>query len=348
MLQQFPDLTKPPKYQENPPHDVVHHIITTGPPVYEKCRRLRHPLSNWVKEEFKNWISTGVCRPSSSQWASPIVIVSKDENNLCKSNDKKLLDLNYKKLRVVGDYTKLNQQIIPDRYPLPNYLFDSTNELQGASVFSKIDLVRAYFNIPIAEEDIKKTAVISPAGLYEFLRMIFGLRNAPSSFVRFIHQVLGDLPFVFAYIDDLLIFSRNLSEHYEHLLIVFQRLDKYKLTLNLEKCEFCVPELDFLGHRITKDGFRPTDQRVQYIKNLVKPKTIHSLRRILGTFNFYRRFVKQAAETLAPLNNLLKGKTGKKYRTPVPWTSELEQAFEKPSMNFQIIRYYIFLIVILN
>lgn len=171
MLQKVPDLTKPPKYQENPPHDVVHHITTTGPPVNEKCRRLQHPLSNWVKEEFRNWTSTGVCRPSSSQWASPIVVVSKDKNNVHKSNGKKSLDLNCKKLRIVGDYTKLNQQTIPDRYPLPN-LFDSTSELQGATVFSTIDLVRAYFNIPIAEEDIKKTAVISPAGLYKFCRFI--------------------------------------------------------------------------------------------------------------------------------------------------------------------------------
>ena len=154
----------------------------------------------------------------------------------------------------MGDYTKLNQQTTPDQFPIPN-LFDAANELHGSQVFSKIDLVRAYFNIPVAKEDIKKTAVISSARLFEFLHMPLGLHNAPSSFARFIHQVLGDLPFVFPYIDDLLIFSHNLSEHYDHPLTVFQRLDKFKLTLNLETCEFCVPKLDFLGHTISKEGF---------------------------------------------------------------------------------------------
>ena len=105
----------------------------------------------------------------------------------------------------MGDYTKLNQQTTPDWYPIPN-LFDATNELYGSQVFNKIDLVRAYFNIPVAKEDIKKTTVISSTGLFEFLRMPLGLCNAPSSFAHFIHQVLGDLPFVFPYIDELIIY----------------------------------------------------------------------------------------------------------------------------------------------
>jgi cleavage and polyadenylation specificity factor subunit 1 len=269
-----------------------------------------------VKEEFQQLAEVGVCRPSKSRWASPIVTIMKKG-----------------KLRIAGDYKRLNSQTLPDRYPLPN-LFDSTAQLHDCVIFSKIDLIRAYFNIPVFKDDVEKTAVISPAGLFEFEKMPFGLKNAPATFMRFINEVLGDLPFLFVYLDDILIFSKNETEHTEHISIVFQRLAKYGLTINLNKCEFCVTDLDFLGHNISRSGFRPTDSRVKYIKNLSKPETINGLRRTLGIFNFYRRFNKKAAQTLAPLNDILKGRSRKNDRTPVPWTPALEQSFEKAKYEF--------------
>ena len=202
----------------------------------------------------------------------------------------------------------MNSRAVPDRYPLPD-LRDSTQSLRGCTVFSKIDLVRAYYNIPIFKDDIHKTALISPCGLHEYLRMSFGLRNAPSTFQRFIGSIFQDLPFIFTFLDDSLIFSRNIEEHFKHLEIVFSRLNEVGLTMNLSKCIFVSEEVDFLGQTITKDGFKPTEERLQLIKNLPLPNNIAKLRKALGIFNFYRKFNPNAAAQMAPLNELLKGHT---------------------------------------
>jgi len=195
-------------------------------------------------------------------------------------------------------------------------------------------MVRAFYNIPIFDEHVYKTAVISPCGLHEYLRMPLGLRNAPSSFQRFIKSIVGDLPFVFCYIDDLLIFSRTEEEHYEHLATVFARLAKCGLTINLSKCQFVSDKVKFLGYTITKDGFSPSEQRVEIFKKLKLPATITELRRTLGSFTFYRNFCRKAAELLAPLHEILQGHPRKNDRTPIRWTEPQKQAFEASRQAF--------------
>ena len=244
LLAEFPNVAKPPQYQQQLKHDVVHHIETLGPPAFQKVRRLRPDLRQEVKDYFDEAVTMGLCRPSKSQWAAPLVPVQAKG----------------KKLRIVGDYKRLNAQTKPDRYPIPN-LHDSMAKLDGKKVFSCIDLVRAYHNIPIFPDDIEKTAVITPSSLFDFLRMSFGLRNASSMQQHFMHKILGYLPFLFIYIDDILCFSDSEEEHCEHLRIVFQILHKYSLAINLEKAKFFVCELDFLGQHISKDGFRPTEAK---------------------------------------------------------------------------------------
>ena len=147
----------------------------------------------------------------------------------------------------------LNNGTIPDRYPIPN-IQDFTASLHGTKIFTKIDLVRAYNQIPVEPSDIPKTAVIMAFGLFEFVRMPFGLRNAAQTFQRFIDEVLRGLDFCFGYIDDILIASTTPAEHLQHLRSVLHWLVDNGLTINPNKCVFGAESLDFLGHHVSSAG----------------------------------------------------------------------------------------------
>ncbi|GFT86668.1 hypothetical protein TNCV_1251331 [Trichonephila clavipes] len=186
--------------------------------------------------------------------------------------------------------------------------------------------------IPIAEEDKEKTAIITPFGLYEFNTMSFGLRNAPSTFQRFITEVLYGLDFVFPYLDDVLVASSTEEEHSEHLKMVFERFQQYGLRINVSKSVMGDDQVEYFGFLITAEESRPLPEKVQAILNYKLPETIHDLRTFLGMINFYRRYLKDAAKTQAPLHELLKG-AKKKDRRKVHWTDDTRRSFEKCKTN---------------
>ncbi|CAL8082084.1 unnamed protein product [Calicophoron daubneyi] len=175
----------------------------------------------------------------------------------------------------------------------------------------------------MADEDIPKTAVTTPFGLFEFVRMPFGLRNASQTFQRFMDQVVRDLDFAYVYIDDILVASNSPEEHYQHLASLFQRLKEHNISINADKCQLGVDKIIFLGHEITAQGIRPVESEVKIIREFPLPSSRTKLQRFLGLLNFYRRFIPRAAHVLQPLTDLLRGK-----EKPLVLTEEAKQAFE--------------------
>ncbi|XP_011859131.1 PREDICTED: uncharacterized protein LOC105556647 [Vollenhovia emeryi] len=210
ILAAFPELFRTAPVAPLEVRDVLHHIVTSGPPVSERPRRLSPDKLKVAKAEFKQMCEAGICQPSSSPWASPIHMVPKADGSW----------------RICGDYRRLNAVTIPDRYPPPR-LQDFAANLHGATVFSTLDLHAAYYEIPVAPEDVPKTAVTTPFGLFEFLVMTPGLRNAGQTFQRRMDQAFSGLDFVFVFFDDVLVASSSPEQHEEHLRIVCDRLKRF-------------------------------------------------------------------------------------------------------------------------
>jgi hypothetical protein len=157
-----------------------------------------------------------------------------------------------------------------DKYPIPN-IQDFTTRLHGCRVFSKLDLKKGYYQVKVEDDEICKTAVITPFGLWEFLRMPFGLRNAGQTFQRLMYQVLAGLDYVFVYLEDILIASPDEQTHQQHLWAVLERLQEMGRVLNAEKCLFGVSAVEFLGHHITAEGAKPLQQKVAALAEFWQP-----------------------------------------------------------------------------
>ncbi|GJU29407.1 putative nucleotidyltransferase, ribonuclease H [Tanacetum coccineum] len=249
----------------------------------------------------------GFIRSSTSPWGAPVLFVKKKDGSF----------------RMCIDYRELNKLTIKNHYPLPR-IDDLFDQLQGSSVYSKIDLRSGYHQLRVRDEDIPKTAFRTRYGHYEFQVMPFGLTNAPDVFMDLMNRVCKlylDL-FVIVFMNDILIYSCNKEEHANHLRIILELLKKEKLYAKFSKCDFWIRIVQFLGHLIDSQGLHVDPAKIEAVKNWASPTTPTEIHQFLGLAGYYRRFIKDFSKIAKSLTELTQ--KNKKYI----WGENQESAFQ--------------------
>lgn len=278
--------------------NAVKHKIRTldDEPVYTKPFRHPYMMRTEIQNQVQKLLNDNIIRPSISPYSSPVWIVPK-----------KLDSSGKRKFRMVIDYRKLNEKTVEDKYPVPR-IDEILDNLGKCSYFTTIDLAQGFHQIEMDPTSIEKTAFSVNNGLYEYVRMPFGLKNAPSTFQRVMDNILKEHlnRCCFVYMDDVIIFSKSLNEHMQHLRLIMKKLREYNLKVQLDKTEFLRKEVAFLGHVITPEGIKPNPSKITAIEKFPLPKTTKEIKSFLGLVGFYRKFISNFAKIVSPFTKCLK------------------------------------------
>ena len=261
-----------------------------------------------LKVQMEEMVNKGFVRPSTSPWGAPVLFVKKKDGSM----------------RLCIDYRELNKVTIRNQYPLPR-IDDLFDQLQGAKVFSKIDLRSGYHQLRVHDEDVPKTAFRTRYGHFEFLVMPFGLTNAPTAFMDLMNRIFRPYldQFVIVFIDDILIYSGSGEEYAEHLRIILQTLREHRLYAKLSKCQFWLDSVAFLGHIVSAEGVSVDPQKVEAILNWKPPTSVTEIRSFLGLVGYYRKFVEGFSKIAAPLTRLTR------KEEPFLWSETCQQRFDE-------------------
>lgn len=278
-------------------------------PIKQKYYPRNPKLQQIIDEHVQEMLQNGIIEKSDSPYSSPVVLAKKENG----------------KYRFCIDFRKVNEASEKDAYPLPQ--IDHTLEkLIRANWFSKIDLKNGYWNVKLADESKRVTAFTVPGrGLFQFRVMPFGLHSSGSTFQRLLDRVIGPElePNAYVYCDDIIVCSETFTEHITHLKEIFKRIREARLQINIDKCEFCKPELEYLGHIVTREGIKMDASKIQAINEMKPPTTIKETRRFIGMTSWYRKFIPNYANVMAPLITLLK--KNRKFE----WGEPQENAFRE-------------------
>ena len=297
--------------------DTAEHVIELldTEPFKERFRRIAPPLVEEVREHIQEMLDGGAIRPSQSPWCNAVVLVRKKDGGL----------------RFCIDFRRLNRRTKKDAFPLPR-MQETMESMVGARLFSTMDLKSGFWQVKMAKESQQYTAfTVGSMGVYEFLRMPYGLCNAPATFQRLMQNCLGELNLTYAliYLDDVIVFSSTEEDHIHRLRVVFSRFMEHGLKLKPSKCHFLQDEITFLGHQISAEGMKPGTENLRAIAEMAPPTTYTGIREYTGMTGFFRRFIKGYAKIAKPLNDLLSGEASKLKSEPVQLTPEALQAFEE-------------------
>ncbi|GJS69462.1 putative reverse transcriptase domain-containing protein [Tanacetum coccineum] len=282
-------------------------LVPGATPVARAPYRLAPSEMKELAEQLQELTDKGFIRPSSSPWGAPVLFVKKKDGSF----------------RMCIDYRELNKLTVKNRYPLPR-IDDLFDQLQGSSIYSKIDLRSGYHQLRVREEDIPKTAFRTRYGHYEFQVMSFGLTNAPAVFMDLMNRVCKPYldKFVIVFIDDILIYSKSKKEHEEHLRQILKLLKKEELYAKFSKCEFWISRVQFLGHVIDCRGIHVDPAKIESIKDWASPKTPTEIRQFLGLAGYYRRFIEGFSKIAKTMTKLTQ--KGVKF----DWGDKQEAAFQ--------------------
>lgn len=271
--------------------------LTSEIPISYGPRRLSYADKVEVDKIIENLLLAGIIRPSNSPYSFPIVLRTK------KSGER----------RLCVDYRSLNKITVRDSYPIP-LIDDCLERVEGKKYFTVLDLKNGFHQVMVAPDSVPFTAFVTPHGQYEYVKMPFGLRNAPAVFQRFINMVLE--PFIkdgsiVVYMDDVTLATHTLVEHFNLLKRVLRRLAEFRLEIKIKKCQFCFTEIELLGFTVSKKGIRPNNSHLEAIKSMPFPSDVKQVSRCLGLFSYFRRFVPSFSTISLPLRNAMK--SGSKF-----------------------------------
>ncbi|CAG9134488.1 unnamed protein product [Plutella xylostella] len=299
--------------------NAIEHTINSGdaPPIHVKSYRFPECHKEEVDSQIRKMLDQNIIRSSVSPWSAPVWVVPKKIDASGK-----------RKWRIVIDYRRLNDVTVSESYPLP-LITDILDQLGHSKYFSTLDLASGFHQILMSSKDAPKTGFTvstnsSVSGHYEFTRMPFGLKNAPTTFQRLMNTALSGLQGLhcYVYLDDCIIYSHDLESHMSKLTLVFDRLRKFNLKLQPDKCEFLRREVAYLGHIITDKGVSPNPEKVKAVTEFPKPTNVKQIKSFLGLVGYYRRFIENFSKLTKPLTALLK------KDVPFEWSSEQDTAFQ--------------------